>query len=1015
MPRIRPHYALNQLRRYQRLLTFGGGALLTVIILVAYTSAAIVAVRANIVNARQIYLFGHGVVMREIVASETSFRAALFDTELLRTQDAPSDAKLVERFRASDGAMRLTPFAGPSPFYVFVTPHAQLSDNALGRNLTVIKFSRITATAALQHSRTMSGYYYAAQHDYAVLVPAPPLNDPKAAAVLADRDALVKSLTDGVDHLLNEQPHGTDPSRRTIRWTSPWLNPWTGENMVRIAGPLFSGKRAFGLIATTYDPNIFIERLAHLDADGQFMIVSQTGKLVAALPGKESDPSLIERLLRVDVARHPADRVQDAYSDGLFVFGSPLGDTGWRLVYAYSWLDCLAKVAPQLAISAAAALLMLIVVWSLIFVLTRRVFEPLLARSLRVFDSEGLSRTLIETAPIGLGLIAADTGRPILKSSAMTQTAERVMTDAPSLSAQFVRHYAQQGATNVLREDLALPTRDGGHIDLAMMLAPARYQDMSVLVAAFIDVTEKKQVEHALRDAKQAADEARLAADTANRAKSTFLSTMSHEIRTPLNAILGNLELLQRDEALARHARERLQVVMSSSVALLDIINDILDISKIEAGQMTVESIPFDLAATIRAVAAIFEPVAHAKGLQFDCIVDDAIAPCYVGDPTRVRQVAGNLLSNAIKFTETGDVLIEVYLRDDTAADSPIVIGVSDSGIGVSGEQLAHLFEPFVQADSMIARRYGGTGLGLALCRHIVELMGGTIDASSVPNDGSQFVVTLPFKAQATGVAKKNASAGAGTSDRDAPGRLRIIVVDDQPANRELIRMQLDTLGHQADTADSGSVALRLINERHYDLVMTDLNMPDMDGYTLARCLRAQRLTMPIVAVTARADVEEPQRCSAAGIERVLVKPVLLDALDQTLRTLTYVNPAPLQSGVRRSDIAQGPLPENVHKALNETSQTLVVTLRKSIDNHDRDAVLKSLHELLGTFAMIHEREAANACAQMEQQAQSHDLAAVLIALDRFEPLARSVLARRGPRLGTIETTSGGRSDTSVV
>ncbi|WP_259395010.1 ATP-binding protein, partial [Ralstonia pickettii] len=242
----------------------------------------------------------------------------------------------------------------------------------------------------------------------------------------------------------------------------------------------------------------------------------------------------------------------------------------------------------------------------------------------------------------------------------------------------------------------------------------------------------------AIRDVSRIGAVLARAADAANDAKSAFLATMSHEIRTPLNAILGNLELIGR-EPLADSQRERLHTVEDASSVLLDLINDILDLSKIEAGQMTIEAIPFDLAETVRQTGAMFEPLAAAKGLQFDVFVDDALASRYVGDPTRIRQIAANLVGNAIKFTNHGEITLEVYLRDDTNPESPIAIGVSDTGIGMTDAQRAALFRPFTQADTSITRRYGGTGLGLFIAQRIVGAMGGELAVASQPGVGTSF------------------------------------------------------------------------------------------------------------------------------------------------------------------------------------------------------------------------------------------------------------------------------------
>jgi two-component system capsular synthesis sensor histidine kinase RcsC len=471
---------------------------------------------------------------------------------------------------------------------------------------------------------------------------------------------------------------------------------------------------------------------------------------------------------------------------------------------------------------------------------------------------------------------------------------------------------------------------------------------------------------------------------------------MSHEIRTPLNAILGNLELLGRSQ-LSLSQGERLRIGSSAAVSLLDIINDILDFSKVESGQMTVETVRFDLAETIRQVGEIFAPIARDKGLEFDCVIDDTLASHYLGDPTKIRQVAVNLVSNAIKFTSSGDVLLEVYRKDDTVDDSPILIGVIDSGIGMSGAQQKAVFHAFTQADSSITRRYGGSGLGLTLCKRLIDLMGGTIMIRSELGVGSTFVVTLPLRADTSASLEDTEhDDGALSSAPLDTHAFRILVVDDQPANRELIVAQLVTLGYEADMAESGGEALRRFKERAYDVVMTDLSMPGMDGYALAKCLRAQNTDVPIVAITAHAAREERLRCESAGIDLVLLKPVLLGTMDQSLRRLiNEADERPARNVAAMQDVARSLLPERVHAAMSRSLDESLATLRRAIEDNDMNTVLEQLHAMRGSFAMIHEEGIANECRQMEQCAKDHDTAAVRDALARFEPRARAALARR--------------------
>ena len=489
------------------------------------------------------------------------------------------------------------------------------------------------------------------------------------------------------------------------------------------------------------------------------------------------------------------------------------------------------------------------------------------------------------------------------------------------------------------------------------------------------------------------------AADVENQAKSAFLATMSHEIRTPLNAILGNLELLG-NSSLSRLQRERLQTVTTSSTQLLDIINDVLDFSKIESGQMIIEALPFSLIETTRQVGAIFAAVAQRKNVQFDIIIDDTLAAHYLGDAIRIRQIITNLVSNAIKFTESGEITLEVYRQDDNLDNSPIVIGVSDTGIGITPDQQRILFSSFMQADASTTKRYGGIGLGLALCKRLSDLMGGNIAVKSEINTGSTFIVTLPLPVVDSPIIAMDhldtdIDVISNLSTEQNVPIIRILVVDDHPANLQLIQAQLEALGYQSDLADSGGMALKYFYKQSYDMIMTDLNMPDMDGYALARCLRAEGALLPILAITAYATNEEYQRCSNAGIDQLLIKPVLLKEMHEAICSLVK-NKAGIQIDKVLPQLDfKGYLPASVHAALSNSLQLSLQALHKALKSGDMKTMLDHLHSVRGAFAMFHGADVVSACAQMEQQIRMGDMSGLRTALSHFESLTYAALAQR--------------------
>ncbi len=991
MPNTQSSTVLSTMRRFRRSALFGGGIVLTVMALLTFGIAVASMVHAHVEAERRELAIEGQRMASEVMKAEIVLRSTIYLAELVWNQQAKADTDAAARFRAQGGQLVRQHESGlHSVVFASATPQSPAPDLERFIALTDSVSRTLAATASIQGYR-FTTYLYTPSRDFLAISPFPWPDQARLDAALANRPALFTALMQDTDGSIAPATT-TDPRSglHTVRWLQPYRNPLTGEPSIRMSiYGLDASNKPFAVFVCEVPADAVLGPLSTDRFDGTFVVLGHDGVPIASSAG-DTRPDVLAAVRELSPASGSIQRA----SNGVFMAATPPGQAGGRVVYAFTWRDVLAGVWPEIRLTTWLTAGLIAVLWGLLWWFNRRVFVPMLERSERVVETEHLNRMLIETAPIGLGVIDAHTGEPMLRSPVMANIASQTQVDAQSLSTKLAQRYASHGGAGAVRDDLALATVDGGQIDLAVNLVPAHYRNADVLVTAFTDITDKKRTELALREAKEAAD-------NANRAKSVFLATMSHEIRTPLNAILGNLELVGR-MPLQPAVSERLQTVTASSNALLGIINDVLDFSKIEAGQLSIESIPFDPAAVVREVAAIFAPIAHENGLQFDCVIDESVAPCYQGDPTRLRQIASNLLSNAIKFTDAGGVRIELAASEGEGEGTPgITIGVADSGIGMSAAQQARLFEPFMQADSTITRRFGGTGLGLALCRRLVDRMGGTIALHSAPGEGSQFIVTLPFApVDAPADAERTATHDAAQPPGNAaptPANVRILAADDQAANRQLIRMQLAELGYPADMAESGGDALRRFNAQRYDLVLTDLNMPGMDGFALARALRAQGAKVPIIALTAHAEVEEHRRCIEAGIDGVLVKPVLLKTLDATLRRMLRTKAPAAPKAAPPTGIAQGRLPDAILAALTRSTQEQLAALRVALSTDDRQAALRDLHAMKGTFAMVHEEAVSQACASMERQAKQGDaLATLLPALDQLAAMAQEALTRRG-------------------
>ena len=399
-------------------------------------------------------------------------------------------------------------------------------------------------------------------------------------------------------------------------------------------------------------------------------------------------------------------------------------------------------------------------------------------------------------------------------------------------------------------------------------------------VFTFTDVTQRKQAERQLRQAKEAAD-------AANSAKSAFLATMSHEIRTPMNGIIGMAELLATS-GLDDEQGKMLEVIQDSAHALLHIINDILDLSRIEAGKLEIHNEPLSIAATLESVADILAPTATKNNLDFSLTIDPAIPGILLGDPIRLRQIVFNLGGNALKFTASradrrGHVGIRATLESGgVEAPCSVRFTVQDNGIGMTEEAVSRLFQPFSQADNTTTRRFGGSGLGLSICARLVAMMGGDIAVESRPNEGSTFTVRLPFlPAQAQAEAKATPVSTKPSASPPATGGL-ILVAEDNEINQDIIARQLGLLGYTADIAGDGREALALLGRKDYVLLLSDCQMPEMDGFELTRTIRQQeggQRHLPIIAYTANVLARDIEQCRAAGMDDVIGKPTKLNDL----------------------------------------------------------------------------------------------------------------------------------------
>ncbi|WP_371140974.1 ATP-binding protein [Burkholderia cepacia] len=930
-----------------------------------------------------------------------------------------------------------------------------------------------------------------------------------ASTALADRPrddvlALARAETADLREALAKRPD-------LIAWTKPRRSPLSGEPTIQYGAFIERNHQPVAVLG--YDikladfPSFFLDD--HPVPPGFFLISRDGSTMMAGHPDNDLTVLDTARLVAADISFATFTPPKIHRTQGTFLIAQRIRGPEWIAVYAFDQSTILNGLRSELTVIVLSTLTVLMLFWGFLLTFDKSVLVPMQRKMRRVYESEAFNRTIVRMAPIGLSVLDARTHEIVLQNT----IASKLLAGSPDAARAFYRtltkacdeprlaHQLAKGA--IMRNEIVVDASNGKPVTIGATFVATRYDERDVILCGLVDVSRNREMQQLLLAAK-------CDAEAANHAKSMFLATMSHEIRTPLHAALGNLELLSM-HALTAPQHMLVDTIGKSFGALRRLLNDVLDFSKIEAGELRLESVAFDPAELAETCAQAIAPSLAAKGVRLQLLTDASLPARVIADSSRLQQIIMNLLDNAAKFTATGRVVLAMTLAQ-AGRRSLLRVHVIDSGIGMSAHDQTRLFQPFAQVGESTARRFGGTGLGLSLCKRLTRLMDGDIRVASAPGAGSTFTVEIPVTAPnaptvvqrdtpsidglsvllrcdddawretllarlaSWGVAAEivttgalpdanlherillDAQSGGDLADTDrqsaqitldrglagivrlsdtyplapeprdggiavsslsraalrdalataaglaAPSvhrpatpsmararHARLLVVEDDDVARTLLMTQLGILGfHDVDDVPDGVAAIDCCRHHHYDLILTDLNMPDISGTEMLKRLRQIDIATPVVLVSASVPIAADDHSIRDGFAAIVEKPL---SIEQLAALLDRLLPADQRDRARRAaqvvDKAATTRTATLAKDLWETfaacwpADRAVVQAKAAAK--DVDAFLRRIHKIKGALRVLQDDALADLLGKIEQVARIEGLDAAMPLWARAE------------------------------